>query len=93
MTEEAKAIVSFGRLKRGDRIQVDIHDPQVAGLIKAGYLTVNWRDRGSVDRPDDSGRAEHVSAGGVDSSDPRGQEEEVDGPGEHRSGEEGGDSH
>lgn len=92
MTEEAKAIVSFGQLKRGDRIQVDIHDPTVAGLIKGGYLKVIWRDHGPVDSSSDPGRSELVSAGSVDPSDLRESEEEVDGPGEHRPAAESPDS-
>ena len=83
MTEEAKAIVSFGHLKRGDRLQVDIHDPHVAGLIRGGYLTIIWKERadGPVDNPDDPDGSDTVPADRVDSGGTRGaQEEEIDGP-------------
>ncbi len=91
MTEEVKAVVSFGTLRRGDRLQVDIHDPAVAGLIHGGYLKVIWKERGDVgqldsaDGPDLPGL---VSAGRVDSGVAGDSEEEdVDGTSEHRPGE------
>lgn len=95
MTDEVKAVVSFGTLRRGDRLQVDIHDPQVAGLIKGGYLKVIWKERGnatSVDNSDDPVRPELVPAGSVGSGVAREPEEEdVDGQGGHRSDSEGAD--
>jgi len=62
---EVKANLSFRDVKRGDRLQVDIHDPQVAGLIKAGYLTIIWKEPREHDLVD-SGRAGIVPDSGVD---------------------------
>lgn len=48
MSEEAKVIVAFDQLKRGDRIQVDIDHPTVKALVKSGYLKIIWRDCGTA---------------------------------------------
>ena len=95
MTEEVRAVVSFGQVKRGDRLQVDIHDEKVAGLIKAGYLKIIWKepaDAGSVDSAEHPAGSEHVPAGRVGSRAASEPEEEVDGPGEHRPAPEDPDS-
>lgn len=101
MIEEVRATVSFtgssvlGNLKRGDRIQVDIHDPVVAGLIRAGYLKITWKETGDVTPlgdPADFDWADCLFSTGVDARTVQETEAQVDGPGEHRSGEEGGDS-
>ena len=67
MTEEAVPTLTFGNYRRGKPIQVDIHDPMVAGLIKCGYLKIRWKelDRGA-DTVDPAG-PEPVPAGGVGS--------------------------
>lgn len=91
MTEEVRAIMSFGTLRRGDRLQVDIHDPAVRGLIKGGYLRIVWKERGDareLDSPVDPAgpghdTVDHLDSGGVRESQ---AEEELDGQGEHRSG-------
>jgi len=90
--EEVRAVVSFGQVKRGDRLQVDIHDEKVAGLIEAGYLKIIWKEAGdvrTVDSAEHPAGPEHVPADRVDS---RAEEEEVDGPGEHRPAPEDPDS-
>jgi len=91
--DEVKAVVSFGTLRRGDRLQVDIHDPAVAGLIKGGYLKVIWRhpDGGQMDSAAGPELPGLVSAGGMDPGDPGPAEEEVDGTGEHRPESQGAD--
>lgn len=90
--QEVSATMSFGKLRRGDRLQVDIHDPKVAGLIKGGYLRIVWKEPREGDSLDSTG-PERVPADGVDSRAARDAEEEVDhGAGEHRSGEKGGNS-
>jgi hypothetical protein len=89
--------MSFGALKRGDRLQVDIHDPKVAGLIKGGYLRIVWKERDyareldSADDPAWSGHdtADHLDSGGA--REPQ-TEEDLDGQGENRPGQEGGHS-
>ncbi len=88
--DEAKAVMPFGTLKRGDRLQVDIHDPAVAGLIKGGYLKVIWKERshaGQVDDPADPAWADCLFGDGVDGGALQEAEAQVDGTGEHRSGE------
>jgi hypothetical protein len=98
MTEEVRANMSFGHMKRGDRLQVDIHDPAVAGLIKGGYLRIAWKGDGdarTLDSAVDPAGFEPVPAGSVDpddSGDPQDAEEVADGQGEHRPGQEGGHS-
>lgn len=76
--------MNFGSTRRGQRFQVDLADPRVAGLIRGGYLSiVKEPDRGPMDSADDSGGSDIVSGGGMDSGDLRdAQEEEVDGQGE-----------
>lgn len=66
VTEEVKANLSFGPYRHGQRIQVDVCDPAVAGLIEAGYLQIQEKEHGveAVDDPDGTGR---VSGVGVDS--------------------------
>lgn len=87
---EVQAVMSFGTLRRGDRLQVDIHDPKVRGLIKGGYLKLVWKERGDVTGVDSAGDPDGpglVSVGGVDpddSGDSQAEEEVDDGPGEHR---------
>lgn len=44
MDGEVQANLSFSDLKLGDRVKVDIHDPKVAALVKAGYLKIIWRE-------------------------------------------------
>ena len=98
LLEEAEPVLTFGNYRKGQRIQVDIHDPTVAGLIKAKYLKIHWKERGDareLDSPVDPAGSDSVPAGGVDPDDLRSAqdaEEVADGQGEHRSGEEGGDS-
>ena len=91
--EEVQAIMSFGRLKRGDRLQVDIHDPHVAGLIKGGYLKINWKEprRGETDRAGDPDGAGAVPADGVDPGDTRDAEAQIDGT--HQAGQTEGHFH
>jgi hypothetical protein len=97
LMDEVAANMSFGQLKRGDRLQVDIHDPAVAGLIKGGYLRIVWKERGdareldSADDPAGSGRdaAGHLGSGGAGELQ---TEEALDGQGEHQPGEEDSDS-
>jgi hypothetical protein len=94
MTEEAKAIMSFGQLKRGDRLQVDIHDPVVAGLIKGGYLKIIWKepsDARTVEGSDDPGWADCLFSDRVDAGALQEAEAQVDGPRESEPGE--GDRH
>lgn len=62
---EVKATLSFGGLKRGDRLQVDIHDPHVARLIKARYLKVIWKEPDAAAVDDRSGAGD-VSTDRVD---------------------------
>lgn len=84
---EVRATVSYGNVRKGDRLQVDIHDPAVAGLIKAGYLKIIWKgvdDAGKVDSAVDTPRPERVPAGRVDTRRMPEPEEEVDGTGGHR---------
>jgi hypothetical protein len=94
MTEEAKATMSFGHLKRGDRLQVDIHDPYVAGLIKGGYLTIIWKESGdvpAVDDPHDPGWADCLFSDRVDAGALQEAQAQIDGPRESGPGE--GDRH
>jgi hypothetical protein len=96
VTEEVRANMSFGTLRRGDRLQVDIHDPKVAGLIQGGYLKIIWKGPGDgqMDGAADPDLPGPVSAGSVDSGG-KGEpasEEVDDGPGEHQSAGEGGNS-
>lgn len=90
--QEAVPNLTFGNYKMGRPVQVDIHDPVVAGLIKAGYLKIRWREPRGTDSLDPGG-SDSVSAAGVD---PGGlgepAEAQVNGAGEHRSGAEGADS-
>jgi hypothetical protein len=85
MTEEVKANMSFSNLKRGDRLQVDIHDPAVAALIRGGYLTIIWKepsDAATVDDPTDPAWADCLFSDGVDAGASQEAEAQVDGPGE-----------
>lgn len=85
LVTEVKVTVAHGQLKRGDRLQVDIHDPAVAGLIKAGYLKIHWKEAGDGTDSLDPVRSGPVSAGSVDPGDTRAAAEEVaDGAGEHQ---------
>lgn len=61
---EVLAVVSFGNVRRGDRLQVDASAPHVAGLIKAGYFKVICEEPDAT--VDDSERAGNVSDSGVD---------------------------
>lgn len=92
---EVKAVVSFGTLRRGDRLQVDIHDPKVRGLIQGGYLKIIWKGSGDgqMDGAADPDLPGLVSAGSVDSGGERepATEEVDDGPGEHQPDSEGDD--
>ena len=91
--EEVQAIVSFGHLRRGDRLQVDIHDPGVAALIRGGYLKINWKEprRGETDRAPGPDGAGTVPADRVDSGDTRDTEAQVDGT--HQAGQTEGHFH
>lgn len=90
--EEAVPRLTFGNYKKGLPIQVDIHDPTVRGLVKAGYLKIRWKEPHGTDPLDPAG-PDSVPAGSVDPDDPRGAEAaQVDGTGEHRSAAEGADS-
>jgi hypothetical protein len=87
--EEVKANMAFSHLKRGDRLQVDIHDPYVAGLIRGGYLTIIWKessDVAAVDNPFDPGWADCLFGDGVDAGAVQEAEAQVDGPGEPEPG-------
>ena len=90
MTEEAEPVLTFGNYRKGQRIQVDIHDPTVRGLIKAKYLKIHWKESGdarTLDSPVDPAGSDSVSAGGVDpdvAGDLQDAEEVDDGQGEHR---------
>lgn len=96
MTEEVKANLSFGPYRLGQRIQVDVDDPAVAGLIKAGYLTILRKEPGSaaVDDPDGLSRVPGVGVdSGVEQGTPpkrgrgRPRKKVADGPGEPGQGE------
>lgn len=89
--EEAVPRLSFGNYKMGQPVQVDIHDPVVAGLVKAGYLKIRWKEPNGTHPLDPAGSG-HVSAGGVDPDDPRGAEtaQVDDVADQHRSAEESG---
>ena len=100
MTEEVRATVSFtgssvlGNVKRGDRIQVDIHDPVVAGLIRAGYLKIIWKepsDATQLGDPADPDWVDCLFGSGVDAGAVQEAEAQIDGPGEHQSDEEDSD--
>lgn len=41
---EAKTNMAFSNMKRGQRLQVDINDPYVQGLVRGGYLTIIWKE-------------------------------------------------
>jgi hypothetical protein len=90
LMQEAEPILTFRGYKKGQRIQVDIHDPTVRGLIQAKYLKIHWRESGDareLDSPLDPAGSSRISAGGVDpddSGDPQDAEEVDDGQGEHR---------
>ena len=88
---EVKAIMAFQDLKRGQRIQVDIHDPLVAGLVRGGYLKIICKEPGyaALGDPDGDRWLDTVPGDGVD---PGATEEEVDGPGETEPGESDPDS-
>lgn len=45
LLSEVQANLMFGNFRQGQRYKVDIHDPTVAGLIKAGYLKIIWKGR------------------------------------------------
>jgi hypothetical protein len=82
LMEEVKANMSFSHLKRGDRLQVDIHDPYVAGLVRGGYLTIIWKepsDAGAVEDPFDPGWADSLLGGSVDAGALQEAEAQVDG--------------
>lgn len=89
---EAVPNLTFGNYKMGRPVQVDIHDPAVAALVEAGYLTIRWKEPYGTDPLDPAG-SDNVPVRGVGSDDPRDAETaQVDGPGEHRPAEEGPDS-
>lgn len=97
LLEEVRATVSFtgssvlGNLKRGDRIQVDIHDPVVAGLIRAGYLKIHWKepsDATQLGDPADPDWVDCLFGSGVDAGAMQEAEAQIDGPGTHRPHEE-----
>lgn len=92
--EEVAANMAFNGLRIGQRLQVDIHDPKVRGLIQGGYLRIIWKGDGDatgVDSAVDPGRVDFVPAGRVGSggAGKPAQTEAVDGAGEHQSGAEG----
>lgn len=45
---EVQAVLSFGPYQRGERALVDLEDPAVAGLVKAGYLQLMEVSGGST---------------------------------------------
>jgi hypothetical protein len=63
---EVKTNLAFSGYKRGQRLQVDIHDPAVRGLIQAGYFTIVWKEASDVTDPLDFERADAVSGDSVD---------------------------
>jgi hypothetical protein len=82
--------MSYGHLNRGERLQVDIHDPAVAGLIRGGYLKIIWKESGdviTVDDSDDPGWADCLFGDGVDAGALQEAEAQVDGPREAEPGE------
>lgn len=46
---EVQAALSFDRVRKGTRLQVDIHDPKVVALVAAGYYKIIWRDCSVLD--------------------------------------------
>lgn len=86
---EVEANLSFRQVKRGDRLQVDIHDPVVAGLIQAGYYKIVWKDVHELADPGDPHRSgvvpgSGVGLGAVPPPAAEAGEEVTDGAGEHR---------
>jgi hypothetical protein len=63
---EVKTNLAFGLWKRGQRLDVDIHDPAVAGLVQAGYLSIIWKELPDARDPLDFAGPGSVPAGGVD---------------------------
>lgn len=85
---EVAANMAFNGLKIGQRIQVDINDPVVQGLIRGGYFRIIWREHASgVDSAVDPGGVESVPAGGMGSGGAGDTPTEAvsDGAGEHQS--------
>lgn len=60
---EAQANLSFDHLKRGDRVQVDIHHPRIVALVAAGYLTIKWKEVPDVTRMGDNVDPDLLPAG------------------------------
>jgi hypothetical protein len=90
MMQEAVPVLTFGNHRRGKPIQVDIHDPTVRGLIKAGYLKIRWKELPhGADSLDSAGvdgvPTDHLGSGVA--GEPQ-AEEDVDGAGEDQPGEE-----
>jgi len=96
LVAEVQANMAFSGVKFGARLQVDIDDPAVAGLIKGGYLKITREggdDAGTVDSPVDPDGVEFDVAGDLGSGGvgKLQTEEELDGQGEHRPESEGPD--
>lgn len=84
MIQEVEATVSFPHWKRGEKVQVDIHDPQVARLLRARYLKVNWKedpDATPLGNPADPDWADCLFGSGVDAGAVQEAEAQVDGAG------------
>lgn len=85
MTQEAVPVLTFGNYKKGLPIQVDIHDPVVRGLVKAGYLKIRWKELPHGADSLDSAGSGSVSSDHLDSGvagEP--PQEEVDGADQHQ---------
>lgn len=65
LLSEVQANLMFGNFRQGQRYKVDIHDPTVAGLIKAGYLKIIWKGRTDGTDSLDPDRAERLPGPGV----------------------------
>lgn len=81
MMTEVKTNMAFSNLRRGQRLQVDIHDPYVQALVAGGYLTVIWKEPdGSLDDSADPPWIDAVPGVGVDSGASQETAAQVDGP-------------
>lgn len=63
---EVQANLMFGNYRMGQRYEVDIHDPVIHGLVKAGYLKIIWKAASDAASTLDLGGAGDVPGDGVD---------------------------
>lgn len=62
---EVQANLMFGNFRQGQRYEVDIHDPVIRGLVKAGYLKIIWKAASDAAGTLDLGGAGDVPGDGV----------------------------